>query len=279
MPAQNLLDLKENFDVFVFDIYGVIWDGKKVIPGYDDVMKQLVKAGKKVVIMSNSTALSQGQEKVYAGRGFLKGEHYHKLITSGDVAEEAFAQDDRKLKFYQFGRPSKVLFARSGYEELASPEEADFVYAGVPQTWEGDYWKDYLTMDPFVEELEYLVKLGKPLVCANPDCRAFENQYEKPVVRQGSVAEVYEKLGGKVTYFGKPYQNIYDFAFINEPVERSRMLMVGDTLETDIKGGRDYGMKTALTQTGIAVFKMQETGEADLGAYAQKIGIVPDFTI
>ena len=247
--------------------------------GYDDVMKQLVKAGKKVVIMSNSTALSQGQEKVYAGRGFLKGEHYHKLITSGDVAEEAFAQDERKLKFYQFGRSSKVLFARSGYEELASPEEADFVYAGVPQTWEGDYWKDYLTMDPFVEELEYLVKLGKPLVCANPDCRAFENQYEKPVVRQGSVAEVYEKLGGKVTYFGKPYQNIYDFAFINEPVERSRMLMVGDTLETDIKGGRDYGMKTALTQTGIAVFKMQETGEADLGAYAQKIGIVPDFTI
>lgn len=279
MPAQNLLDLKENFDVFVFDIYGVIWDGKKVIPGYDDVMKQLVKAGKKVVIMSNSTALSQGQEKVYAGRGFLKGEHYHKLITSGDVAEEAFAQDERKLKFYQFGRPSKVLFARSGYEELASPEEADFVYAGVPQTWEGDYWKDYLTMDPFVEELEYLVKLGKPLVCANPDCRAFENQYEKPVVRQGSVAEVYEKLGGKVTYFGKPYQNIYDFAFINEPVERSRMLMVGDTLETDIKGGRDYGMKTALTQTGIAVFKMQEAGEADLGAYAQKIGIVPDFII
>ena len=279
MPAQNLLDLKENFDVFVFDIYGVIWDGKKVIPGYDDVMKQLVKAGKKVVIMSNSTALSQGQEKVYAGRGFLKGEHYHKLITSGDVAEEAFAQDERKLKFYQFGRPSKVLFARSGYEELASPEEADFVYAGVPQTWEGDYWKDYLTMDPFVEELEYLVKLGKPLVCANPDCRAFENQYEEPVVRQGSVAEVYEKLGGKVTYFGKPYQNIYDFAFINEPVERSRMLMVGDTLETDIKGGRDYGMKTALTQTGIAVFKMQEAGEADLGAYAQKIGIVPDFII
>ena len=279
MPAQNLLDLKENFDVFVFDIYGVIWDGKKVIPGYDDVMKQLVKAGKKVVIMSNSTALSQGQEKVYAGRGFLKGEHYHKLITSGDVAEEAFAQDERKLKFYQFGRSSKVLFARSGYEELASPEEADFVYAGVTQTWEGDYWKDYLTMDPFVEELEYLVKLGKPLVCANPDCRAFENQYEKPVVRQGSVAEVYEKLGGKVTYFGKPYQNIYDFAFINEPVERSRMLMVGDTLETDIKGGRDYGMKTALTQTGIAVFKMQEAGEADLGAYAQKIGIVPDFII
>ncbi len=279
MPAQNLLDLKENFDVFVFDIYGVIWDGKKVIPGYDDVMKQLVKAGKKVVIMSNSTALSQGQEKVYAGRGFLKGEHYHKLITSGDVAEEAFAQDERKLKFYQFGRPSKVLFACSGYEALASPEEADFVYAGVPQTWEGDYWKDYLTMDPFVEELEYLVKLGKPLVCANPDCRAFENQYEKPVVRQGSVAEVYEKLGGKVTYFGKPYQNIYDFAFINEPVERSRMLMVGDTLETDIKGGRDYGMKTALTQTGIAVFKMQEAGEADLGAYAQKIGIVPDFII
>lgn len=279
MPAQNLLDLKENFDVFVFDIYGVIWDGKKVIPGYDEVMKQLVQAGKKVVIMSNSTALSPAQEKVYAGRGFIKNEHYHRLVTSGDAAEEAFAQDKRALKFYQFGRPSKVLFERSVYQELVSPEDADFVYAGVPQTWEGDYWKDYLSMEPFVKELEYLVKLGKPLVCANPDCRAFENQYAEPVVRQGSVAEVYEKLGGKVTYFGKPYQNIYDFVFENDKTPRNRMLMVGDTLETDIKGGRDYGMKTALTQTGIAVLKMQEAGEADLRAYAQKIGIVPDFII
>lgn len=279
MPAQNLLELKENFDVFVFDIYGVIWDGKKVIPGYDEVMELLVQVGKFVAIMSNSTALSSAQEKVYAARGFVKGKHYHRLVTSGDVAEETFAKDKRKLKFYQFGRPSKVLFERSGYEELASPEEADFVYAGVPQTWEGDYWKDYLTMDPFVEELEYLVELNKPLVCANPDCRAFENQYEEPVVRQGSVAEIYEKLGGKVIYFGKPYRNIYEFVFKNDTTPRNRMLMVGDTLETDIKGGRDYGMKTALTQTGIAVLKMHEAGEADLRTYAQNIGIVPDFII
>lgn len=279
MPAQNLLDLQESFDVFVFDIYGVIWDGKKVIAGYDEVMKQLVAAGKQVVIMSNSTALSPAQEKVYAGRGFVKNEHYHRLVTSGDVAEAHFAQDKRELKFYQFGRPSKVLFERSVYHELASPEEADFVYAGVPQTWEGDYWKDYLTMEPFVPELECLVKLSKTLVCANPDCRAFENQYDEPVVRQGSVAELYEKLGGKVIYFGKPYRNIYDFVFQKVKVPHNRMLMVGDTLETDIKGGRDYGMKTALTQTGIAVLKMKEAGETDLRKYAQKVGIIPDYII
>ena len=279
MPAQNLLELKESFDVFVFDIYGVIWDGKKVIPGYDEVMKNLVQAGKKVVIMSNSTALSSSQERVYAERGFVKGVHYLRLLTSGDVAEDAFAKDNRKLKFYQFGRPSKVLFERCGYEELAAPEYADFVYAGVPQTWEGNYWKDYLKLDPFMKEIEYLVKLGKPLVCANPDCRAFENQYEEPVMRQGSVAEVYEKLGGKVTYFGKPNRNIYDFVFKNDKTLRNRMLMVGDTLETDIKGGRDYGMKTALTQTGIAVLKMREAGDKDLTKYVQRVGIVPDFII
>ena len=144
MPAKNILELKDDFDVFVFDIYGVIWDGKKVISGFDEVMRELMQSGKRVVIMSNSTALSSEQEKVYAGRGFLQGVHYEKLVTSGDVAEADFAADTRKLKFYQFGRPSKVLFARSPYQELGAPEEADFVYAGVPQTWTGEYWKDYL---------------------------------------------------------------------------------------------------------------------------------------
>ena len=202
--THHSAEIKDDFDVFVFDIYGVIWDGKKVIAGFDEVMKILTQSGKRVVIMSNSTALSPAQETVYAGRGFLRGVHYERLVTSGDAAEDAFSRDVRKLKFYQFGRPSKVLFARSPYQELPAPEEADFVYAGVPQTREGDYWKDYLTMEPFAEELGYLVSLGKPLICANPDCRAFENQYDEPVVRQGSVAELYEKLGGKVIYYGEP---------------------------------------------------------------------------
>ena len=55
--------------------------------------------------------------------------------------------------------------------------------------------------------------------------------------------------------------------------------MVGDTLETDIKGGRDYGMRTALTQTGIAALKMREAGEDNLAAYAERQGIIPDFII
>lgn len=90
MPAKNILEIKDDFDVFVFDIYGVIWDGKKVIAGFDEVMKILTQSGKRVVIMSNSTALSPAQETVYAGRGFLRGVHYERLVTSGDAAEDAF---------------------------------------------------------------------------------------------------------------------------------------------------------------------------------------------
>lgn len=45
MPAKNILEIKDDFDVFVFDIYGVIWDGKKVIAGFDEVMKILTQSG------------------------------------------------------------------------------------------------------------------------------------------------------------------------------------------------------------------------------------------
>ena len=70
MPAKNILEIKDDFDVFVFDIYGVIWDGKKVIAGFDEVMKILTQSGKRVVIMSNSTALSPAQETVMPDADF-----------------------------------------------------------------------------------------------------------------------------------------------------------------------------------------------------------------
>lgn len=276
MP-ENILDLIDKFDLYVFDIYGVLWNGKSVIPGADNTLEKLKKAGKKVLIMSNGTALSRQIEESYGRRGFIKGIHYDKVVSSGDAYHTYVLNDKRNLKFYQFGRPSKVLFEGSRYVELQEPDEADFVYAGVPQTFDGEIWRDYLTIEPFAEELLHLIKMNKTLVCANPDLKAFENQYEEAVVRQGSVAKFYAEHGGDVEYWGKPYGNIYDFALRDEPLPRDRMLMVGDTLQTDILGGKNYGMKTALIRRGISELNMQEAGMSDILDYARSLGIIPDY--
>lgn len=278
MP-ENILALKDKFDVFLLDIYGVIWNGKEPVKGALEAMEALKKAGKTVILLSNGTQRSASAEESNARRGFIKGRHYDRIVTSGDLAYETFSDDDRRLKFYQFGRRSEALFADSCYEELAKPDDADFVYIGVPQTFDGEIWRDYLTLEPFEKELKALYEKDLPLICANPDMRAHEKQFAEAVIRQGSVARYYEDLGGEVEYFGKPYPQIFDYALQDTDVADDRILMVGDTLETDILGGSAYGIKTALVHGGIAEENMRAEGFSDLAAYAEEVEILPDYIL
>ncbi len=278
MP-DNILSLKDKFDVFILDIYGVIWNGKAPIKGMPETMIALRQAGKKVILLSNAPQRQPDAEDSNAKRGFIKGVHYDKVVTSGDLAYEAFSEDRRKLKFYQFGRRTDELFADSPYIEVKHPEEADFVYIGVPQIFEDGIWKDLLTLKPFEAELKKLFRLGLPLICANPDLKAHEKQYDEAVIRQGSVAGFYEGLGGDVEYFGKPYPQIFDFALQDVYVSDERILMVGDTLETDILGGNSYGIKTALAMTGIAKDNMEAEGFSSMEEYCQGVQIIPDYII
>lgn len=278
MP-DNILSLKDKFDVFVLDIYGVIWDGKAPIKGMLEAMAALKQAGKTVILLSNSTHRQGKSDEINAKRGFIKGVHYDKVMTSGDLAYDTFSEDTRRLKFYQLAKRTKELFVDSPYIEVKNPEDADFVYAGVPQIFEDGIWKDFLTLEPFEGELKKIYKLGLPLICANPDMKAHEKQYDEAVVRQGSVARYFEELGGDVEYFGKPYPQIFDFALQNIDVPDERILMVGDTLETDILGGNSYGLKTALTMTGIAKENMEAEGFSSMEEYCREVQIIPDYIL
>ena len=278
MP-DNILSLKDKFDVFVLDIYGVIWDGKAPIKGMLEAMAALTQAGKTVILLSNSTHRQGKSDEINAKRGFIKGVHYDKVMTSGDLAYDTFSEDTRRLKFYQLAKRTKELFVDSPYIEVKNPEEADFVYAGVPQIFEDGIWKDFLTLEPFEGELKKIYKLGLPLICSNPDMKAHEKQYDEAVVRQGSVARYFEELGGDVEYFGKPYPQIFDFALQNIDVPDERILMVGDTLETDILGGNSYGLKTALTMTGIAKENMEAEGFSSMEEYCREVQIIPDYIL
>lgn len=278
MP-DNILSLKDKFDVFVLDIYGVIWDGKAPIKGMLEAMAALKQAGKTVILLSNSTHRQGKSDEINAKRGFIKGVHYDKVVTSGDLAYDTFSEDTRRLKFYQLAKRTKELFVDSPYIEVKNPEEADFVYAGVPQIFEDGIWKDFLTLEPFEGELKKIYKLGLPLICANPDMKAHEKQYDEAVVRQGSVARYFEELGGDVEYFGKPYPQIFDFALQGIDVPDERILMVGDTLETDILGGNSYGLKTALTMTGIAKENMEAEGFSSMEEYCREVQIIPDYIL
>jgi HAD superfamily hydrolase (TIGR01459 family) len=85
-----------------------------------------------------------------------------------------------------------------------------------------------------------------PMICANPDLMV--ERGDKLVYCAGALAELYEKLGGEVIYAGKPHLPVYDIAMEiivgirGKPIERSRVLAIGDGLRTDMAGAEAAGL-------------------------------------
>jgi ribonucleotide monophosphatase NagD (HAD superfamily) len=93
------------------------------------------------------------------------------------------------------------------------------------------------------------------VVVANPDL-AYPVNDEEVGLAVGSLAAMLERIVGKAFIrFGKPDTMMFSHAFAcandNLPdLKKSDILMVGDTLETDILGANTFGLDTALVLSG-----------------------------
>lgn len=286
MIYNGLSEVADNFDIFLFDAYGVFWEGNKFYAGSLEMMQKLVRQGKIVAVISNSTQLSEDLAISYAKRGMLIKRDYNFMISSGDLlryhllkADISFASCKHPQKYYVIGSPHPKAFADTAYVPVQNIEDADFVYCGVPFLYEKDvaeypqyrdlFWPvknaesghcqiwDTLTAEPFIKIVEKAVNLKLPALNANPDFTAKEGHPLVPnspavfVIRNGTIAEMFRTRGAEVTEYGKPHNNIYDYTFelldsSGYSVSKNRICMIGDTVRTDIKGAVNAGIAPIL---------------------------------
>jgi HAD superfamily hydrolase (TIGR01459 family) len=288
----HLLSITQPFTGILLDAYGVFWAGNSagLLLGSKEAMEDLVKQGKIVGILSNSTQPAAKEIDKLQKHGLLEGKHFHFLLTSGEIAKEVFRLEKLpfptpRKKYWLLGESHpkysshQHLFQDSAYSQTPHLHEADFIYISIPHI-KGE---DQTDPAAFEEEIKKLTSSGLPMVCSNPDRFAHEGNPPRAVVRQGSLAALYEKLGGRVFYMGKPSQQAFAAAMdhfghykITTPAE---ILMVGDTPETDIRGAHLFGMSSALvTQTGILADRISAKGlEKTLDEFP--VSDVPDFLI
>jgi hypothetical protein len=187
---NGLRAVAEAYDIFIFDAYGVFWEGNGFYAGSREVMADLVRSGKTVVVVSNSSALSSDLIASYDKRGLKQGVHYQYLISSGDLLKQrlqsgqiSFSSSPNPQKYYVIGKPHQKAFAGTKYVQVSTLAEADFVYIGVPFMFADDvaqypqymneYWPvaqdengqitvwDTLTPAPFeqiVDDIAYVAK-------------------------------------------------------------------------------------------------------------------------
>ncbi len=261
-------DMVKDFDYILVDNYGVVTFADGLNKEAVAVLQKIRETGRKVVFLSNATFTDPVER--YAQKGLIKGVHFDDFITSGQYAKEDIAKGTLPCgnKYCVFGtanfkKPEKVpaIFKGSPYDLVEKPEDADFVYCGIPQI----NGEDRTTMNGFLPKLRRLAKIGLPMVVSNPDEIASEDG--RWVIRQGSIANAYRTLGGKVIMYGKPDPDIIDwvlpanFDWVSGDTPRSKVLMVGDTLGTDILGANRAGIKSCLTISGgVTEVRMLEQG-------------------
>lgn len=286
MIYDSLKDIADNFDLFIFDAYGVFWEGKGFYPNSHETMHSLIEQGKTVVVLSNTTQLQKKAIENYAKRGLFLDHDYNFLMTSGDLLRKTlvdgklkFASCEHPKKYFVIGKPHPSAFINTPYLQTNRIEDADFIYCGVPFMFPEnvkqypEYQDKYLpvqaddkgeiilwntlTAEPFVKQVEQAVALKLPVLNANPDFTAKEGHPLIPelpaafVIRNGSIAQMFREQGAEVLEFGKPHTNIYNYAFsiLNQQglsVNKERTCMIGDTVRTDIKGGVNIGITPIL---------------------------------
>ena len=283
---NNLHEVYDKYDAFIVDIWGVLWDGLEAYDYARDTLEELKKNKKNIILLSNAPRRSSLVSERLGSIGINKN-HYDTIISSGEVCREYFLDNSLNLKkvgnfFYFIGQEAdKGITLNLKVREKENIPESNFLLVCGTRDF-GHTLKDYL------RELDQGLKLNLPLVCANPD-KVVIRKDGNLIVCAGILADYYQKNGGKVFYFGKPYKEVYKkcLAFlnsINPPISNKDILVIGDSLETDILGANKAAIKSLLIANGIHSKQLYKNSAASLSLenlkpLSQEFSAFPDYII
>jgi HAD superfamily hydrolase (TIGR01459 family) len=214
-----------------------------------DCLERLIAAGKRVMLLSNAPRRSDDVGRRIAQIG-VPARLYHGIMSSGEEAWQYLARRDDPF-YAALGRnclhicSDRDLEIREGlgFVYVATPEAADFILNTGPAEWD-DTIADY---DPV---LRASAARGLAMVCANPDLIVMHAG--KPALCAGALAEHYETIGGAVRWHGKPHRSVYDSCLPLLGIDaRDRLLVVGDSLRTDIAGAAAAGIDSLFVTGGV----------------------------
>ncbi len=266
------------FDAFILDLWGCLHDGVTVYPAALDCLHRLKEAGKVAVVLSNAPRRAADVEKRIAGMG-IASDLYARLYCSGEetwraIAAQAIPElEGRGNQAYAIMGAHDRLMLRDCGLVAAAPDRADFILSiGIETGSE--------TVAQFEPDLRIALRRGLPLVCANPDFLVHRGGVVE--ICAGAIAQRYEEMGGKVIWFGKPYPAVYRRILGDFALEPDRVLCVGDSLRTDVDGGKGIGAQTLMTVGGIhhaEILVDDEIEVARLAELCRRRGTAPDFAI
>uniref|UniRef100_A0A8D2JB75 Pyridoxal phosphatase n=1 Tax=Varanus komodoensis TaxID=61221 RepID=A0A8D2JB75_VARKO len=231
----------------LFDCDGVLWTGERAVPGAPELLERLSRNGKVALFVSNNSRRSVTElERRFSRLGFrgVRGEQvFSSALCSALYLRQRLLGGETGAGDSPASSPGRLRDA--GLRLPPGPETLPVRAVVVG-------YDDQFTFAKLSEACAYLRDPQCLLVATDPDpWHPLSNGQRTPGT--GSLTAAVETASGrKAMVIGKP--NTYMFECIVERfgVDPSRMLMVGDRLETDILFGKNCGLDTVLTLTGVS---------------------------
>jgi ribonucleotide monophosphatase NagD (HAD superfamily) len=277
MPPTRttLIALATRYDAFLLDAYGTLVHGTEVCPGAGEALRLLDRLGKRWLLLTNDASkLSVRAAVRYQSMGLpITPDH---IVNPLMLLPDLFTS--RALvgaRCRVLGPPDSCAYVTQAGGVVAALDDPAF---DVLVVCDESGYPFLETLDATLTDLAHLFAAGlRPvLLLPNPDLT-----FTKDAHRLGFAAGTLARMLSEGLHARFPDRPAADFAFqpLGKPhlpmyaraldiLRTSNVVVVGDQLATDIRGGRDAGLDTALVTWGVSRWQ----GGAD-------DGVTPDWLL
>lgn len=253
MSYWDRLDPK--YSVLLCDIWGVVHDGVQLYPNASERLHEWRGQGRKVILITNAPRTADAVE-AQLGRIGLPRDSWDGVATSGEAGIAAIKNLAHPTGFLGTAQDRSILeehglhFVDEGFTDIA--------VTGLDG--------ERMTSEDYRSQLQSLADRDVLFHCFNPDRVVVRGGVSEPCA--GAIADVYEGMGGRVEWYGKPFHTIYDYALsLAGHPPRKAVLAIGDALVTDMLGAAKQGFDAVFVQGGI------HAGEPFPAGFATQYGL------
>ena len=260
---QRFEPLARDYDVVLCDVWGVVHNGLAAFPAACDALMRFRAKGGTAMLITNAPRSGEAVARIL-DRLKVPRQAYDAITSSGDVTR-GIVKTRLAESVFHLG-PERDLSIFAGLDvKFAPPEAADYVVCS------GLFDDTIETPEDYRELLQALRARSRFMVCANPDIVV--ERGDTLVYCAGALADAYAELGGDVLYCGKPHPPIYELALATaaglrnaKTLSNQRVLAIGDSVRTDLKGAAALGLDCMFITSGIHAEEYGSREAPDLAA-------------
>ena len=273
--TPHFATLARGYDVALCDVWGVVHNGAAATSEACDALGRFRKQGGTVVLITNAPRPGEIVARTTLDRLGVPRAAYDGIVSSGDVTRALIAARAGAPVFH-IG-PERDLGLFDGLDAPLAPlEDADYTVCSglIDDTVE--------TPQDYQDLIARMRARSLAMICANPD--VVVERGDQLVYCAGAIADLYAAAGGDVVFAGKPYRPIYEQALAlaeatrGKRAEQHRVLAIGDSVRTDVKGAAAFGIDCLFVIAGIHAEELGGRTDPDAAALAgifAAAGVIP----